>query len=77
MVKGLFEEEAELGSDDENKGDIRKEINKNDAEENEDGMDSDLDGFVAKGDDVEIGDAEEGAMAKFMQDMKDDDKKRT
>jgi hypothetical protein len=39
-------------------------------------MDSDLEGFVAK-DDVEIGDADEGAMNKFLQDMKEDDKKRT
>ena len=39
-------------------------------------MDSDLDGFVAK-DDVEIGDAEEGAMQKFLQDMHEDDKNKT
>lgn len=76
-AKGFFDEEAELGSDDENKDDNRKAINKDDAEENEEGMDSDLEGFVAKGDDVEIGDAEEGALDKFMQDMKEDDKKRT
>lgn len=28
-------------------------------------------------DDVEIGDADEGALSKFIQDMHDDDKKRT
>jgi hypothetical protein len=76
-AKGFFDEEAELGSDDENKDDARKAINKDDLDENEDGMDSDLDGFVAKGDDIEIGDAEEGALNKFMQDMHEDDKKRT
>lgn len=65
-AKGFFDEEAELGSDDENKVDARKHIDKDDQEENEDGLDSDLDGFVAKGDEVEVGDAEEGALNKFM-----------
>ena len=77
VAKNFFDEEAELGSDNELNDDARKAINKDDLEENEDGLDSDLDGFVAKGDDVEIGDAPDGAMNKFLQDMKEDDKKRT
>jgi len=56
-----------LGSDDEQNDDIRKKINKDDLEENEDGLDSDLDGFVVKGgDQEEIGEAEQGALNKFM-----------
>lgn len=61
---GFFDEEAELGSDDEANDDNRKAIDKNDAEENEDGLDDDLDGFVDN-DDIEIGDAEQGAHDKF------------
>lgn len=55
-MRKLFDEEAELGSDDEEKDDIRKDIDRNDEEENDDDLDSDLEGFVVKGDDVEIGD---------------------
>ena len=42
MMAGMLDEEAELGSNDEDNDDIRKAINKNDAEENEEGMDEDL-----------------------------------
>lgn len=76
MAKNFFDEEAELGSDDENKDHLKKLINKGDAEENEEGLDDDLEGFVAK-DDVEIGDADEGALNKYLQDMHEDDKRRT
>lgn len=48
VAKGFFDEEAELGSDDEEKDDVRKVINKNDVEENEEGLDDSLDGFVEK-----------------------------
>ena len=41
-----FEDEAELGSDDEEKDEIRKEIDKNSFEENEDDLDKDLEGFI-------------------------------
>ena len=52
-----MEEEAELGSDDEENDDYIRQINKNDDEENEDGLDDDLDGFVVHGgDEDEIGD---------------------
>jgi hypothetical protein len=65
-LAGFFDEEAGLGSDDEEKDDIIKHINKNDAEENEEGLDDDLDGFVVKADDEEIGDvAEEDMHRKF------------
>jgi len=47
-------------------------------EENEEGLDDDLDGFVVKGADEDIvPDAEANAFAKFQQDMHEDDKLRT
>lgn len=45
-----MEEEAELGSDNEENDERRKEINRNDLEEDEEGMDEDLEGFVVYGD---------------------------
>ena len=72
----FFEDEAELGSDQEGNDDIRKRIDKNDQEEVDDGLDSDLDGFVVHGDDVEVADADVNAHAKYLVDMADDDKKR-
>ena len=65
-VAGFFDNEAELGSDDENKDEIKKQINKDDAEENEDGLDSDLDGFVDNRDEKEIGDPDHDAEEKFL-----------
>jgi len=50
-VNKFFDDEAELGSDDEDNDHIRKNINKNDADENEDGLDEDLKDFVVQGDD--------------------------
>ena len=77
-MAALFDEEAELGSDNDENDDLKKDINKDDADENEDGMDEDLDGFVVQGDDNQvIGDAEEDMMKKFQQDLIDDDKKKT
>lgn len=73
-LAGFFDEEAELGSDDEEKDDARKAIDRNAADENEEGLDSDLDGFVVRGDDVEIGDADEAMHAKFMEDVQNDEK---
>lgn len=64
-ARGFFDEEAELGSDDEEKDDVKKQINKEDIEENEDGLDSSLDGFVEKGDGEVIGEAEDDALIKF------------
>ena len=88
-LAGFFEDEAELGSDDEEHDDANtKAINRQDVEENEEGLDSDLEGFIdhtkdgrgdqaAGGDDQEIEDLEEAARLKFMQDMHNDDKLRT
>jgi len=77
-ARGFFDEEAELGSDDEGNDDIRKVINKNDLEENEDGLDSSLDGFVDKeGDHQVIGEAEDDALLKFQQDLVNDDRAQT
>jgi hypothetical protein len=50
-----------LGSDDEEKDEKMKKIDENDLEENEDGLDSDLEGFVVKGDEEEVGEAEDAA----------------
>ena len=72
----FFEDEAELGSDKEGNDDIKKRIDKNDQEEVDDGLDSDLDGFVVHGDDEVVPDADVNAHAKYLVDMADDDKKR-
>lgn len=42
----MFEDEAELGSDDEDHADRVKKIDRDDVEENEDGLDEDLEGFI-------------------------------
>ena len=48
----MFDDEAELGSDDEDNDDIRKKIDRNDEEEMDgDELDEDLEGFVVRGDD--------------------------
>ena len=87
-MAGFFEDEAELGSDDEANDAIQKEINRQDHEENEDGLDADLEGFIdftkdgrgeqaIQRDDQEIEDLEDAARLKFIQDMQNDDKLRT
>lgn len=73
-ARGFFDEEAELGSDDEDNDDICKKINKGDVEENEEGLDSDLEGFVDKGDHEVISDCEKEAFTKFQQDLINDDR---
>lgn len=75
-ARKFFDEEAELGSDDEDKDDVKKAINKDDLEENEEGLDEELEGFVEKDEDV-IGDAEEDALEKFKQDLINDDRAQT
>ena len=46
-MRRFLDDEAELGSDNEEHDEGRaKSIDENDIEENEDGMDDDLDGFV-------------------------------
>ena len=68
-MKRFYEDEAELGSDDEENDDNIKNIDRNDEEENEEGMDSDLDGFVARDDNEEIGDEKPEMYKKFLSDM--------
>lgn len=65
----FFEDEAELGSDDEENDNVRKAINKNDAEEDEDGLDEDLKDFVVEADENEIGEAEDEARIKYEMDL--------
>jgi len=54
--------EADLGSDNEENDDRVKKINREDAEENENGLDDDLDGFVDQ--EVPVEDAEGEAAAR-------------
>lgn len=65
-----------MGSDDEEHDDMVKRINRDDLEEDEEGLDDDLDGFVVHGaDNEEIEDENETMHQKFMQDIYEDDKK--
>ena len=54
--------EADLGSDNEENDDRIKAINREDAEENEAGLDGDLEGFVTN--EVPVGDDEDEAAAR-------------
>lgn len=76
-VNRFFEDEAELGSDDEENDNIRKAINKNDAEEDEDGLDEDLKDFVVEADENEIGEAEHEALIRYQMDLQADEKEKT
>jgi hypothetical protein len=59
-MKKFLEDEAELGSDDEENDDVRKRINREDDEEQDgDELDADLEGFVVRGDEEEINDADD------------------
>lgn len=70
-MKKFYDDEAELGSDNEENDDVRKNIDRDgDEEEDEDGLDDDLGGFVVHGDDEEeIEDADEERMLKYQRDM--------
>jgi hypothetical protein len=46
LMNKFFDNEAELGSDDEEKDNMRKYIDKDDIEENEEDLDEDLKDFV-------------------------------
>jgi hypothetical protein len=75
MLRKFLEEEAELGSDQEENDDVRKAINHDDEEENEDGLDKDLEGFVVhEGDEEEIGEENEEMMLKYQRDMEEQDR---
>jgi hypothetical protein len=63
-LKRFLEDEAELGSDNEENDDVRKDI-AIDGEEDEEGLDEDLKDFVVhEGDDAEIGDESEDMRLK-------------
>jgi len=66
-----MEDEAELGSDNEDNDDRRKLIKRDEADENEEGHDADLEDFVVheNDEDREIGSGDEAMREKFMQDM--------
>lgn len=67
MMKRFLEEEAEVGSDDEEHDDVRKAIDRDgDLEENEEGLDEDLQDFVVhEADDAEVGPENDTIRAKF------------
>lgn len=69
-----MEVEADLGSDNEDNDGVVKRINRNDAEENEEGLDKDLEGFVVQ--EQEEGD-EQAMLEKANADRLQDDKKET
>lgn len=66
--------EADLGSDNEENDDRVKKINREDAEENEQGLDEDLEGFVTH--EIPEGDAEGEAAARdlFMANQAEDER---
>ena len=74
-LKKFADIEAELGSDDEGNDEGKaKSINSDDDDENEDGLDEDLKGFVVQGQDEEIGGANDEMMQKFLRDREADDR---
>jgi len=77
LMAGMLDDEAELGSDDEDNDHVQKQINKNDDEENEEGLDEDLNGFVVQGNDEEINpDNEEEAYKKYLEQIELDDQRK-
>lgn len=79
-LANFIEDEAELGSDDEERADlVQKAINRNDVDENEEGHDQDLEDFIDrqyKADDDEINDPTDAAYQKFMLDCQNDERDR-
>jgi len=75
-MKKFVDLEAELGSDDEDHDEGKaKSIHSSDRDENEEGLDEDLKGFVVTGgQDEEIGEADEEMRQKFIRDREADDK---
>lgn len=78
MMRKFLEEEAELGSDNEDNDDVRKDIDRHgDHEENDDDeeLDDDLGGFVVHpGDEEEIGEADEELYQKYQREMEAKDR---
>ena len=75
-MAGFFEDEAELGSENEENDHHIKNINKRDAEEDEEGLDEDLKDFVhIPGDNEEIPDNASDVHRRYMEDLREDDLK--
>jgi hypothetical protein len=76
MLRKFFEEEAELGSDNEDNDYIRKNIDRfGDEEEKEDELDDDLGDLVDQpSDDEEIEDANEELYQKYQREMEQKDR---
>jgi hypothetical protein len=54
-MRKFYDDEAEMGSDNSENDDVRKNIKRDDEEENEDGLDEDLKDFVVhEADDQEV-----------------------
>lgn len=79
-LANFIEDEAELGSDDEERADIvNKAINRNDEDENEEGHDQELEDFIDrdhKADEAEINDPTDAAYQKFVEDCQNDERNR-
>ena len=78
-LRRFVDDEAELGSDNEENDDKAKSIDRNDIEEREDDdLDEDLEGFVDRGplegDDEEIEAGNEAAYAAFQAQVAEDEK---
>jgi len=67
-MRRFMEDEAELGSDNEENDDRRRAIKRDADEENEDGHDADLEDFVVheNDEDREIGSGDEAMREKFI-----------
>ena len=75
-MKMFMDDEAELGSDNEDNDHRRKRINSQDDDENEEGLDEDLQDFVVYGEKNE-GQDDDALREKFYEDMKNDDRALT
>ena len=79
-LAGLIDDEAEVGSDDEEHGDRVKKIRRDDVEEREEGLDSDLEGFIDRdmpADGDEIADPTDGAYLRYQMDVENDERDKT
>lgn len=78
-LAAMFDDEAELGSEDEEHDNRRKEIDRDDIEENEEGLDKDLEGFIdynMPNDNDDIHDPNNAALQKYLLDVQNDERER-
>ena len=79
-LANFIEDEAELGSDDEERADlVNKAIDRNDEDENEEGHDQELEDFIDrnyKADEDEINNPTDAAYQKFVEDCQNDERDR-